>query len=141
MLTIKWFIGSDDLSEVHHIREQVFVKEQGVPYDVEIDGTDKYAQSVLILEDDVPVATGRIILVDDNYKLGRISVLKEHRKKGLGKIVVDELTSRAKFMGADKVYIHAQKQVSPFYEKLGFTSHGNEFKEAGIIHTSMEKDV
>lgn len=141
MLNIKWFIGSDDLTDVHKIREEVFIKEQGVPHDLEIDGTDKYAQSLLLLDDDKPFATGRIILIHEEYTLGRICVLKEYRNKGYGNILVNELIKRAKELGAKSVHIHAQLSVVPFYEKLGFIKEGNEFKEAGIRHINMKKDV
>lgn len=141
MIKRKWFIGSNDLKDVFKIREEVFIKEQGVPHDIEIDGTDLYAQSVLILDDDYPVATGRIILIDDNYTLGRISVLKEYRKKGIGAEVVNALIERASEIGADVVHIHAQLPVVPFYEKLGFVSYGEPFKEAGIIHLNMKKNI
>ncbi len=141
MHSIKWLSSTDNLDEARHIRKEVFIKEQGVPTDIEFDGSDKYAISVLVYDNDVPVATGRIILIDDNFTLGRICVLKDYRHKKYGSIVMTELTKKAKELGADFVYIHAQTQVIPFYEALGFKTYGNEYKEAGIKHISMKKDI
>ncbi len=141
MNTIKWLSSSDDLSEVLKIRKEVFVNEQGVPPEIEFDGTDKYAISVLIYENELPVATGRIILIDENYTLGRICVLKDFRDKKYGKLVVEELARRAKYIGASTVHVHAQTHVVDFYKKLGYETYGDEYKEAGILHINMSKKL
>ncbi len=141
MNTIKWLTSTDDLSEARKIREEVFIKEQNVPFELEFDGSDSYAISVLVYDEKRAVATGRIVLIDDNYTLGRICVLKEYRKKNYGAVVVNELCDKAKSIGASTVHIHAQTHVLPFYEKLGFVSYGNEYKEAGIKHISMKKKL
>lgn len=141
MNRIKWLSSDDDLSEALKIRNEVFVKEQGIDPELEFDGSDSYAISVLIYEDNTPVATGRIILADDNYTLGRICVLKEYRKKDYGSLIVNELTQKAKELGAAVVHIHSQIVVVPFYERLGFERYANEYKEAGILHVSMVKKI
>ncbi len=141
MFTTKWVSSTDNLEEVRIIREKVFIKEQGVPPELEFDGSDKYAMSILVKEDSTPVATGRIILIDDNYTLGRICVLKEHRQKKYGNVVMTELMKKAKELGAESVHVHAQLQVKDFYRKLGFEEYGKEYKEAGIKHISMMKRI
>ncbi len=141
MDSIKWLSSTDNLEEIQHIRSEVFIKEQGVPKDLEFDGSDKYAISVLIYNNKIPVATGRIILIDDVYTLGRICVLKDYRNKNYGTIVINELTKKAKDLGASSVHLHAQTHVVPFYEKLGFSKYGQEYKEAGIKHINMMKDI
>ncbi len=141
MYTTKWVSSTDNLEEVRRIREKVFIKEQGVPAELEFDGSDKYAISILVYEDNTPVATGRIILIEDNYTLGRICVLKEHRHKKLGSVVINELIKKAEELGAPEVHIHAQTHVIDFYKQLGFTEYGKEFKEAGIKHISMMRRI
>ncbi len=139
MLTTKWIMGFENLDELRKIRTTVFVKEQKVPDDIEFDGTDIDAIHLLLLEDDVPVGTGRLILVNDDYRLGRIAVLKEHRGKGYGREIVRQLIKHAYKIGGKKQYLHAQLSVIPFYESLGFTVYGSEFKEAGIRHINMRR--
>ncbi len=141
MHSIKWISGTDNLGEAKNIRDEVFIKEQGVPPELEFDGSDKYAISILIYDDDKAVATGRIILIDEVYTLGRICVLKDYRNKNYGSVVINELSKKAKELGASSVHIHAQTHVLKFYEKLGFISYGKEYKEAGINHISMKKDL
>lgn len=141
MITTKWFSGVDDLTDAHKIRKEVFIKEQGVPYDIEIDGTDSYAISLVLYYDSNPIATGRIIMIEDNYTLGRICVLKEYRNKKVGVQLVDALCDKAYSIGAESIHIHAQSAVLDFYKKLGFIPYGDEYKEAGIIHKSMQKKL
>lgn len=141
MLEIRWINNTDDLTDVYKVRRKVFIEEQNIKPEIEFDGTDRYSISTLIYEDDVPVATGRVILIDDNYTIGRISVLKEYRHKKYGSLVVNKLINKSIELGATSVHIHAQTHVVPFYEQLGFESYGKEYKEAGIPHISMFKKI
>ncbi len=141
MHTIKWLTNTDDITDALKIRKEVFIKEQNVPHEIEFDGSDSYALSVVVYDEEKPVATGRIILRDENYTLGRICVLSEYRNKKYGSVVVNELIKKCKDIGASSIHIHAQTQVIPFYEKLGFTCYGDEYKEAGIKHISMVLEI
>ena len=72
----------------------------------------------------------------DRYKLERFAVLKEERGKGYGKHILNAILDDLKdYKGL--IYIHAQEQVLPFYEKLGFKKEGDLFEEAGIMHYKM----
>jgi len=84
MLTAEWFTGEKNLREVHAIRRKVFIEEQGVTEEEEMDGTDAGAIHLLVRDDGLPVATGRIIIEDDKYYIGRVAVLKEQRGKNTG---------------------------------------------------------
>ncbi len=141
MLEIKWVNNTDDLTDVYKVRREVFIKEQNITPEIEFDGTDRYSISVLLYEDDIPVATGRVILLDELYTIGRISVLKEYRNKQYGRKVVNLLLEKAKELGATSIHLHAQKQVVDFYNRLGFKCYGEEYKEAGIPHINMEKRI
>ena len=89
-------------------------------------------------EDGSPIATGRIMLYDSNYKIGRVAVLKAHRGKNLGLGIMQALINACHAMGGHRQILHAQTHAKGFYEKLGFTSYGEEFDEAGIPHIAME---
>lgn len=136
-MEIKWLMSYDDLTDVFNIRRKVFIDEQGVKEELEIDGSDIDAINLLLYVDNIPIGTGRIIMTNDQYTLGRISILKEFRKKGYGKVIVSNLVNKAYEIGGKTQFLHAQKQVIDFYKSLGFKVCSEEYKEAGIIHRSM----
>lgn len=143
MITTDWFLGSKDLDNIHNIRREVFIIEQNTSEEEEWDSYDNEAIHLLVYDNKKPVATGRIIIVDDVCLLGRIAVLKDYRKQGFGDLVVRMLIRKAYEMSFERQEIHAQIQAVGFYEKLGFVPFGEEFMEAGIPHTMMyhEGDV
>lgn len=137
MITTKLFSGKDDIQEALEVRKAVFINEQGISERIERDEYDKVAEHVIVYENGIPLATGRLLREDNQYTIGRVAVLKEHRSKKLGAVVVNALVEKAFKNGASEVQIHAQKWVQGFYEKLGFRVYGDVFVEAGIEHISM----
>jgi predicted GNAT family N-acyltransferase len=128
-------------AQAFEIRRRVFQDEQGVPADEEFDADDERATHVLALTDDAPAGTGRIVFFPDYAKIGRMAVLKELRRCGVGRAVMEELTRVAADRGATRLVLHAQVQAIPFYAALGFRVVGDEFMEAGIPHRRMERTV
>ncbi len=126
-----------------NIRKAVFIDGQGVPAELEMDGQDETAIHLVLYDvnDDThekkAVANGRLIFRDDMLFLTRIAVLPEERGKGYGGFVVRLMIRQAFDGGWEKQYIHSQKDVVPFYLKLGFEALGEEFYEAGIPHLNM----
>ncbi|MEA4827279.1 MAG: GNAT family N-acetyltransferase [Clostridium sp.] len=137
MNNILWFKGKDGIKDAFQIRNQVFVKEQNVPEEMELDDIDNYADHIIIYNEDKPIATGRMFESDGQVFFGRIAVLKEYRSKHFGQVVVKNLIDKAFSEGHEKIYIHAQSRVQKFYEKLGFKAFGDKYFEAGIEHVSM----
>ncbi|MGN1317423.1 MAG: GNAT family N-acetyltransferase [Lachnospirales bacterium] len=129
-------------SDSKFIRTKVFLEEQKVAEYEEFDGSDKYAENLVIYVDSLPVATGRIIIGDRGEgRIGRVAVLKEYRKLGLGKVLMEELLRRLKEKGFDTAYVNAQTRVRGFYESLGFMAFGDIFMEANIPHIAMKKEL
>lgn len=141
MVRTKWCIGDNDLIDSYTIRAKVFINEQGIPVELEMDNKDFKAQHVIIYNDEKAVATGRLS-IDKVYTIGRVAVLKEERRNGYGDLVVRMLVRRAFDLGANKVMIHAQKKAVKFYETIGFTIIGEEYIEegTGIPHINMIKN-
>ena len=137
MIEIKKFhFGEQKLMKTSHaIRHEVFVIGQKCPSHLEWEFEEE-STHFLVLDDNKAVATARHRKTLKGYKLERFAVLDAVRGKGYGHIVLkailDDLTS---FDG--KIYMHAQSEVMPFYEKMGFTKEGAEFEEAGILHFKM----
>ena len=116
------------------IRYKVFVDEQNVPVELEIDGFDGEAKHVLTFVDGLPIGTGRIL--SDGH-VGRVAVLKNFRGLGIGKSIMKELIKCAQDLSLEKVWLSSQWHAHSFYLDLGFVCVGEIYKEAGIDHIKM----
>ncbi len=126
--------------EAKAIRIEVFVDEQG--FTEEFDSADFTAIHLVGFIDDKAVATSRIIKNSDtDYMIGRIAVLKSHRKSGLGAKIVYSAENVIKERGGSIALIHAQMQAVPFYEKIGYTLTGETDVEEGCPHAMMSKKL
>jgi len=139
MILIKWYSGKEDLTDAHTVRAKVFINEQNVPPELELDDKDNISKHIVIYDDNKAIAAGRLLEENGEYLIGRIAVLKEERKNGYGNIVVKNLIQRAIKDGAKEVKVHAQIRAAGFYERLGFIRAGEEYIEEGtnIAHVHM----
>lgn len=135
-IRVKKISSPEDLEQVFAIRRIVFVDEQHCPPELEWEFEDE-AVHFLAECDDEPCGAARWRKTDKGYKLERFAVLKTHRGKRVGEELVRAVL-RDLPPGANPVYLHAQVQALPFYEKLGFEKSGPEFTEAGIRHYKMQ---
>ena len=120
------------------IRYEVFVEEQNVPEELEIDGLDNEAKHVLAFVNEVPIGTGRIL--SDGH-IGRVAVLEKHRGLGIGKLIMKELVKCAQDMNLEKVWLSSQWHAHSFYLDLGFVCVGEVYEEAGINHIKMFRSL
>lgn len=127
----------EDLAKAFAIRMRVFVKEQGVPREIELDRDDQRAVHFLATASGKAIGTARIVMRRSGAKIGRMAVLKSYRRKSVGTKLLNRAVASAKESGAQKIYLHAQVAVSGFYQRLGFRSVGPIFDEAGIPHRKM----
>ena len=119
------------------IRMRVFVKEQGVPSEIELDRDDKRAIHFLATAGGKAVGTARIVLHSSDAKIGRMAVLKSYRRKGVGNKLLRRAIAAARRLGTTTIYLHAQVAVIGFYQRAGFRCVGPVFDEAGIFHRKM----
>jgi predicted GNAT family N-acyltransferase len=143
MITIKYFLGDANLNDVHFVRREVFINEKGIDAEMELDGTDDDSFHVVAYDNDRPIGTARMRVVDGKLMIGRVAVLKSERSRGIGNLLMRVIMRRAFEAGHNRQYLHAISAVRGFYEKLGFSVLGEEFMEAGICHVNMthEGDV
>jgi predicted GNAT family N-acyltransferase len=118
------------------IRFTVFVEEQGVPREIELDDMDEPSLHALVFEDAKPVATGR--LLPDGH-IGRMAVLKEWRGRGIGGLILKRLMDKARERGDREVVLSAQVHAAAFYRAHGFLEEGAEYLDAGIPHRDMRR--
>jgi predicted GNAT family N-acyltransferase len=123
-----------DRDALERIRRTVFIEEQRIREADEWDGEDAASVHVLARLNRDPVGTGRL---NPAGKIGRIAVLAGLRGRGVGTRILIRLLEEARRLGIREPFLHAQVQAVPFYEKLGFSSQGGEFDEAGIPHVRM----
>ncbi|WP_339247363.1 GNAT family N-acetyltransferase [Paenibacillus sp. FSL F4-0243] len=128
------------------IRTKVFVEEQMVPAEEEIDEYDVIGPNVhhiLIIDEGVPVATGRLIYYKaGTAKMQRIAVLKDYRVKGYGRVLLLAMEELARELGLEASILDAQCQAENFYKKLGYEVISTEpFYDAGILHVRMQKTL
>ena len=138
-ITVKLVETEQDMEAAVGIRFRVFVHEQSVPPEIELDEYDVVATHALALLDGVAVATGRAIVEDGSARIGRMAVDREHRRSGVGGLVLRFLEDEAREQGAAEFVLHAQDYVKTFYANHGYEEHGDTFMEAGILHIEMRK--
>lgn len=131
----QWHSHSEGITQV---RIRVFVEEQHVPIELEIDEHDPHCQHVIALAQDKVVATAR--LLDDGH-IGRMCVLAEYRQQGIASTLMNMLLESAKQRSFKRIKLHAQVSAIPFYEKFGFTVCSAVFYDAGIEHKTMQLNL
>jgi predicted GNAT family N-acyltransferase len=140
-LNIKQTATEQELQDAFYVRKQVFVEEQKVPVEEEIDQFEEEAIHVVLYDDQQPVGAGRFRIVDGYGKVERICVMPSHRKSGAGKIIMNEMENVARRQGIPKLKLNAQTQAEGFYQKIGYETVSGEFLDAGIPHVTMIKTL
>lgn len=124
-------------ADARPLREQVFVVEQGVPREIEIDEFDATSQHAVAYDDTgKPIGTGR--LLPDGH-IGRMAVTADRRGDGVGRALLMRLMDTARTLGFRELRLNAQTHASGFYQQFGFAKVGEAFIEAGIDHFEMTK--
>lgn len=131
----KFCTWQDDEEDIKTVRFAVFIKEQQVPIELEIDEQDEHCLHLVAFADNKPVGTAR--LLEDGH-IGRMCVLKDYRLQGIATELLNKLVQKALHKGMKKVVLNAQLSAIPFYEKAGFTICSDTFLDAGIEHKTMQ---
>lgn len=137
MVKIKKIENNADMLHAFEVRNEVFVIEQEVNPALEYDEFEKTSHHYLALQNDKPIGTARWRETEEGVKLERFAVLKDFRGSGAGNALLKNILDDVEKIAPNKIYLHAQVQVIPFYEKAGFDCIGPEFIEADIRHRKM----
>jgi predicted GNAT family N-acyltransferase len=116
------------------IRTVVFVGEQGVPAELEMDERDAVCVHAVAFLEGKPVGTGRLL---PDAHIGRMAVLKESRGKGVGAALLRKLMEAARQRGDREIVLSAQVHAAQFYLAHGYQAIGEVYEEAGIPHQDM----
>ena len=128
----------NDKEVLAKIRRHIFIEEQNVPEELEWDEHDNSSTHFFVTSDDRVIAVARL---KTDGQIGRMGVLAEYRKQGIGSKLLNFILQLAANRNLDKVYLHAQTQAISFYEEHGFIAQGDIFFEVNIPHRQMLKKI
>lgn len=121
-----------------NIRKEVFVIEQKIPEELEVDQYENSCEHFLTTSNEVPAAAGRLRVKDQYIKFERIACLKKFRGMGIGRNLMEKMLEHALLFHPQLTpYMHSQTIAVPFYEKLGWMTEGEVFFEADLPHFAM----
>ena len=124
------------------VRFRVFVAEQAVPAEEELDDADATASHAVAICQGQVVGTGRLVLQDDgDAQIGRMAVDQTWRRKGIGDQILRFLEEEARAQGLRRCVLHAQEYVKSFYAARGYQEQGDTFLEVNIPHIEMLKEL
>ena len=139
MVDIRVVSSKEDIAECLRLRRLVFIEEQQVPEDEEVDGDDDHCTHILARVDGVAMGAARFQYIDGKAKIQRVCVLKEARGTGLGaqlmRCIIEAIKTEGK---VETAVLGSQTHALAFYEKLGFVAFGDEYLDAGILHQDMK---
>lgn len=141
------FIWTTDLNSSYYndaveIRRKVFIEEQHVPLELEIDDLEDQTIHVIGYLENEPVATARLYQKNaTTFKIQRVAVSIDFRKRNLGNHLMLEIERYAKSKHFKKLLLGAQDHALAFYEKLDYQIDGEGFMDAGIPHHMMIKNL
>ncbi len=134
--------GTDhQIQDAFSIRKKVFVEEQKVPIEIEIDEHENNSAHFVLYDGEEPAGAGRFRILDGKGKVERVCILPEYRGKGAGIQIMMEIEEYAKELPVEELVLNAQSYAVPFYEKLGYAVVSDEFLDAGIPHRKMVKKL
>ena len=129
------------------LRTEVFVNEQNVPIELELDEKDNSEHTIHIgyFNGDELIGIARLIDIDKEViHIGRVAIDKHHRGKGIGhKLILGCEDIAKKVLNRDfNIELSAQVYVETFYKKLGYNRiNNNIYIDAGIEHIDMRKTI
>lgn len=138
-IRVRLVTWEEQAERLRAVREAVFVREQGVAPELELDEHDAHALHALA-EDASGQAIGTGRLLDDGH-IGRLAVLADWRARGVGRALLDALLEAATARGHTKAVLNAQIQAIDFYRRAGFIVSSEPFMDAGIAHQEMHKSL
>jgi predicted GNAT family N-acyltransferase len=140
MIEISRISSAGETAFARKIRFEVFVDEQRVAPELELDEFEDFSNHYLAKYNGMPAGTARWRFTENGIKLERFAVSKEFRNRGIGSAMVEfllkEIYSHPEYENKT-IYLHAQVDAMRLYSRFGFRKTGNIFDEAGIMHYKM----
>jgi len=108
----------------YYVRIQAMAKRHHITLRQEFDEHDTpETKYIVLLEKDFPIATCRFYELDSQrVMIGRVVVLPEYQKQGIGSTVMQEAEKWIRELGYDTIVIESRDVAVGFYEKLGYVA-------------------
>lgn len=138
-----------ELADALKLRYDVFCVEQGVPEREELDGRDHEGIHLVAVAVDEGredgsgelLGTCRLVFVGRTVQFSRLAVRASARHQGIATSLLKAADAETRAAGARRLVLHAQIYAQPLYEQAGYMTRGAVFREAGIDHVAMEKEL
>jgi predicted GNAT family N-acyltransferase len=130
-----------ELAVALELRHDVFCIEQGVPEREELDGHDHEGIHLVAIEDGELLGTCRLLLVGRTVQFSRLAVRASARRRGIATALLEAADLETRSAGARRLVLHAQTYAQALYQQAGYAARGKPFREAGIEHIAMEKEL
>jgi predicted GNAT family N-acyltransferase len=141
-ITVRPALDAAEVEAAMDLRVRVFVDEQGVDAEEEVDNLDEQSLQIVGVDDTGVIATCRLRdLGEGEWKLERMAVERRLRRLGVGARLLDGAEREARERGAKQMVMHAQRRAEAFYTSQGYVAEGDTFLEAEIEHVRMRKDL
>ena len=141
-VVVKLVESESELDAAIQVRFRVFVSEQAVPPEEELDEADATATHAIALFQGQVVGTGRLLNQETaTAQIGRMAVDVAWRRKGIGGLILEFLEESARTEGKRHSMLHALEYIKSFYAAHGYREHGDSFLEVDIPHIEMRKDL
>lgn len=124
-----------------HVRKLVFVHEQDVPEEIEVDHYENEAIHFIGYQHSQSIAAGRLRFLDHYGKIERLCVLKKYRGNSFGLQMLQRMEEETLKHQINHTLLHAQTIAVPFYERVGYEIVSEPFNDAGISHVTMTKRI
>jgi predicted GNAT family N-acyltransferase len=131
----------DEMAAALELRHEVFCVEQGVPEHEELDGRDHEGIHLVAVAGGELVGTCRVLMVGTTAQFSRLAVRASARRNGIATALLEMADAEALAAGGRRLVLHAQTYAQELYEQAGYRPRGRVFREAGIEHVAMEKQI
>jgi len=133
--------GETEMKAALQLRHDVFCTEQGVPEREEVDGRDPDGVHLAAVAGPRLLGTCRLLFIGRTVQFSRLAVEESVRRRGIASALLEAAESEAVAAGARRMVLHAQTYARALYDAAGYRTRGAVFREAGIEHVAMEKEL
>ncbi|MGA2926683.1 MAG: GNAT family N-acetyltransferase [Solirubrobacteraceae bacterium] len=130
-----------ELAAALELRYDVFCVEQGVPKFEELDGRDGEGIHLVAVSNGELLGTCRVLMVGRTAQFSRLAVRATARRRRIATALLAAADDETRAAGGRRLVLHAQTYARPLYEHAGYRARGRVFREAGIEHIAMEKEL
>lgn len=134
--------GTAEYEQMVKLRDDILRKPLGLSFTDDELEREKNNLHIVAYEDERMLGCCMLIEEDpQTVRLRQMAVMNDLQGKGIGKALMQFAENLARDRGYKRITMHARKEASGFYEKMGYKRLGSEFQEITIPHYVMEKEL